>query len=109
MRWRRSRYRRRGADWYRTGWRVPILFGRTGYTGGTRGELFPRRKACFFGIPFKKEARRGSRRRPSGSPPGQPALRGGNALHGHEISPDQCLEAGFKWACVSKEFIGRLP
>ncbi len=91
---------------------VPILFGRTGYTGEDGGELFfPAEKALFLwefllgkGIELGIEtkaiglAARDSLRFEAGMP-----------LHGHEISPSiNALEAGFKWACdLSKEFIGR--
>ncbi len=91
---------------------VPILFGRTGYTGEDGGELFfPAEKALFLweyllakgselGIETKAIglAARDSLRFEAGMP-----------LHGHEISTSiNALEAGFKWACdFSKDFIGK--
>ncbi|MDD3980604.1 MAG: glycine cleavage system aminomethyltransferase GcvT [Spirochaetales bacterium] len=91
---------------------VPILFGRTGYTGEDGGELFfPVEKALFLweyllakGIELGIEtkaiglAARDSLRFEAGMP-----------LHGHEISASiNALDAGFKWACdFSKDFIGK--
>ena len=59
-------------DWCRTEiGGVPILFGRTGYTGEDGGELFfPAEKALFLWEYFKKGKRGGIETRPSGSPPG---------------------------------------
>jgi len=91
---------------------VPILFGRTGYTGEDGGELFfPAEKALYLweyilnraselGIEAKAIglAARDSLRFEAGMP-----------LHGHEISTSiNALEAGFKWACdFTKDFIGK--
>jgi len=91
---------------------VPILFGRTGYTGEDGGELFfPADKALLvwerlleggksLGIETKAIglAARDSLRFEAGMP-----------LHGHEISPSiNALEAGFKWACdFEKDFLGK--
>jgi glycine cleavage system T protein len=91
---------------------IPILFGRTGYTGEDGGELFfPAEKAIelweyllecgeSYGIETKPIglAARDSLRFEAGLP-----------LHGHEIGIDiNPIEAGFKWACdFEKEFIGK--
>ncbi|MDH7484194.1 MAG: glycine cleavage system aminomethyltransferase GcvT [Spirochaetales bacterium] len=91
---------------------VPVLFGRTGYTGEDGGELFfPAEKAVFIweyllaqgealGVEVKPIglAARDSLRFEAGMP-----------LHGHEISPTiNAIEAGFKWACdFEKDFIGK--
>jgi glycine cleavage system T protein len=91
---------------------VPVLFGRTGYTGEDGGELFfPATHAMHIWeylisagteLGIETEAiglgARDSLRFEAGMP-----------LHGHEISPTiNPIEAGFKWACdFTKDFVGR--
>ncbi len=81
---------------------IPILFGRTGYTGEKAIELWEYLLECgeSFGIETKPIglAARDSLRFEAGLP-----------LHGHEIGIDiNPIEAGFKWACdFEKEFIGK--
>lgn len=91
---------------------VPVLFGRTGYTGEDGGELFfPAEKAEFlWNLLLEKGARLGIETMPIGLA-ARDSLRfeAGMPLHGHEISPTiNALEAGFKWACdFDKDFIGK--
>ena len=91
---------------------VPVLFGRTGYTGEDGGELFfPASKAEFvWNLLLEKGAALGIETMPIGLA-ARDSLRfeAGMPLHGHEISPAiNPLEAGFKWACdFSKEFVGK--
>ncbi|MEL7555857.1 MAG: glycine cleavage system aminomethyltransferase GcvT [bacterium] len=100
-------------DWCRTEiGGVPILFGRTGYTGEDGGELFfPAEKALFlWEYLLKKGSEAGIETKAIGLA-ARDSLRfeAGMPLHGHEISPSiNALEAGFKWACdFKKEFIGK--
>lgn len=100
-------------DWCRTEiGGVPILFGRTGYTGEDGGELFfPAEKALFlWEYLLKKGSEAGIETKAIGLA-ARDSLRfeAGMPLHGHEISPSiNALEAGFKWACdFEKEFIGK--
>lgn len=91
---------------------VPVLFGRTGYTGEDGGELFfPADKAEFlWELLLEKGKKFGIETMPIGLA-ARDSLRfeAGMPLHGHEISPSiNALEAGFKWACdFDKKFIGR--
>jgi len=91
---------------------VPVLFGRTGYTGEDGGELFfPADKAEFlWELLLEKGKKSGIEAMPIGLA-ARDSLRfeAGMPLHGHEISPSiNALEAGFKWACdFDKKFIGR--
>jgi len=91
---------------------VPVLFGRTGYTGEDGGELFfPAAKAEFlWNFLIEKGEALGIETKPIGLA-ARDSLRfeAGMPLHGHEISPAiNPLEAGFKWACdFDKEFVGK--
>jgi len=91
---------------------VPILFGRTGYTGEDGGELFfPASKAEFlWNHLIDKGAELGIETKPIGLA-ARDSLRfeAGMPLHGHEISPAiNALEANFKWACdFDKDFVGK--
>lgn len=91
---------------------VPILFGRTGYTGEDGGEIFfPADKAEFVWTTLLEGgASLGIETKPIGLA-ARDSLRfeAGMPLHGHEISPKiNALEALFKWACdFDKEFIGK--
>ena len=98
--------------WVRTSlWGVPVLFGRTGYTGEDGGELFfPAGSALrlWEGLLARGEEL-GIETRPIGLA-ARDSLRfeAGMPLHGHEISPEiNAIEAGFRWACdFDKKFIG---
>lgn len=91
---------------------VPVLFGRTGYTGEDGGELFfPADRAIFL---WEHLLERGEALGIETKPIGLAArdslrFEAGMPLHGHEISREiNPIEAGFKWACdFEKEFIGR--
>jgi len=91
---------------------VPILFGRTGYTGEDGGELFfPAGKALrLWDFLLRQGEAFGIETRPIGLA-ARDSLRfeAGMPLHGHEISIEiNPIEAGFKWACdFEKEFVGR--
>lgn len=91
---------------------VPVLFGRTGYTGEDGGELFfPSAEALhIWEYLLSRGESFGIETRPIGLA-ARDSLRfeAGMPLHGHEISPQiNPLEAGFKWACdFDKEFIGK--
>ena len=91
---------------------VPVLFGRTGYTGEDGGELFfPADKAVFlWEFLLERGQARGIETKPIGLA-ARDSLRfeAGMPLHGHEISREiNPIEAGFRWACdFEKEFIGR--
>jgi len=91
---------------------IPVLFGRTGYTGEDGGELFfPAAKAEFLWDFFLEKGRSlGIETMPIGLA-ARDSLRfeAGMPLHGHEISASiNALEAGFKWACdFDKEFVGK--
>jgi glycine cleavage system T protein len=98
--------------WIKTSmWGVPVLFGRTGYTGEDGGELFfPADSALkiWEGLLAKGEEL-GIETKPIGLA-ARDSLRfeAGMPLHGHEISPEiNAIEAGFRWACdFDKPFIG---
>lgn len=91
---------------------VPVLFGRTGYTGEDGGELFfPAEKADLIWNYFLEKGKElGIETMPIGLA-ARDSLRfeAGMPLHGHEISPSiNALEANFKWACdFEKDFIGK--
>lgn len=91
---------------------IPVLFGRTGYTGEDGGELFfPATEAHrLWNHLLERGPTLGIETMPIGLA-ARDSLRfeAGMPLHGHEISPNiNALEAGFKWACdFEKEFIGR--
>jgi aminomethyltransferase len=91
---------------------IPVLFGRTGYTGEDGGELFfPAEKAEFlWNLLLDTGKKSGIETMPIGLA-ARDSLRfeAGMPLHGHEISPSiNALEAGFKWACdFDKNFIGK--
>lgn len=91
---------------------IPVLFGRTGYTGEDGGELFfPADKAEeIWNLLLEKGKAAGIETMPIGLA-ARDSLRfeAGMPLHGHEISPSiNALEAGFKWACdFEKEFVGK--
>jgi glycine cleavage system T protein len=91
---------------------IPILFGRTGYTGEDGGELFfPAASAQkLWNALLDAGERFGIETKPIGLA-ARDSLRfgAGMPLHGHEISPSiNALEAGFKWACdFEKEFVGK--
>lgn len=91
---------------------VPVLFGRTGYTGEDGGELFfPAEKAEFlWDFLLERGEALGIETKPIGLA-ARDSLRfeAGMPLHGHEISPSiNALEAGFKWACdFGKKFVGK--
>lgn len=91
---------------------IPILFGRTGYTGEDGGELFfPAWGALrLWEYLLKKGEELGIETKPIGLA-ARDSLRfeAGMPLHGHELSVDiNPVEAGFKWACdFEKDFIGR--
>jgi len=90
---------------------VPVLFGRTGYTGEDGGELFfPADSALFIWERLLDQGKKlDIETRPIGLA-ARDSLRfeAGMPLHGHEISPRiNALEAGFRWACDSERgFIG---
>jgi len=91
---------------------VPILFGRTGYTGEDGGELFfPAGSAlAVWELLLAEGDRAGIETAPIGLA-ARDSLRfeAGMPLHGHELSPSiNPIEAGFKWACdFSKDFVGK--
>ena len=91
---------------------IPVLFGRTGYTGEDGGELFfPADRAVeLWELLLAEGERRGIETKPIGLA-ARDSLRfeAGMPLHGHEISPEiNPLEAGFKWACdFEKDFVGK--
>jgi aminomethyltransferase len=91
---------------------VPVLFGRTGYTGEDGGELFfPAGKApAVWELLLAEGERAGIETKPIGLA-ARDSLRfeAGMPLHGHEISSAiNPIEAGFKWACdFEKEFVGK--
>ncbi len=90
---------------------VPVLFGRTGYTGEDGGELFfPAESAVdIWELLLAEGEGSGIEVKPIGLA-ARDSLRfeAGMPLHGHEISPRiNALEAGFGWACdFDKEFVG---
>jgi len=91
---------------------IPVLFGRTGYTGEDGGELFfPAERAVeLWELLLAEGEKRGIETKAIGLA-ARDSLRfeAGMPLHGHEISPAiNALEAGFKWACdFEKDFVGR--
>ncbi len=91
---------------------IPILFGRTGYTGEDGGELFfPAESAeRLWTLLLERGEKAGIETRPIGLA-ARDSLRfeAGMPLHGHEISPTiNPIEAGFKWACgLEKDFVGK--
>jgi glycine cleavage system T protein len=91
---------------------VPVLFGRTGYTGEDGGELFfPADHAQeVWELLLSRGAALGIETAAIGLG-ARDSLRfeAGMPLHGHEISPSiNPIEAGFKWACdFSKDFVGK--
>ena len=91
---------------------IPILFGRTGYTGEDGGELFfPAESAeRLWKLLLSEGERLGIETKAIGLA-ARDSLRfeAGMPLHGHEISPAiNALEALFKWACdFEKDFIGK--
>ncbi len=91
---------------------VPILFGRTGYTGEDGGELFyPAAQAVkIWELLLDKGRELGIGTEAIGLG-ARDSLRfeAGMPLHGHEISPSiNPIEAGFKWACdFTKDFTGK--
>jgi aminomethyltransferase len=98
--------------WIRTSmWGIPVLFGRTGYTGEDGGELFfPAASALKIWEGLLTEGEKlGIETKPIGLA-ARDSLRfeAGMPLHGHEISPEiNAIEAGFRWACdFDKQFIG---
>ncbi|HEY9054738.1 MAG TPA: glycine cleavage system aminomethyltransferase GcvT [Rectinemataceae bacterium] len=90
---------------------VPMLFGRTGYTGEDGGELFfPAESALFLWERLLAQGEKlGIETKPIGLA-ARDSLRfeSGMPLHGHEISPRiNALEAGFRWACdFDRDFMG---
>ena len=91
---------------------IPVLFGRTGYTGEDGGELFfPASSAVrLWELLLAEGERHGIETKAIGLA-ARDSLRfeAGMPLHGHEISPAiNPIEAGFKWACgLDKDFIGK--
>lgn len=91
---------------------IPVLFGRTGYTGEDGGELFfPAERAVeLWELLLATGAKHGIETKAIGLA-ARDSLRfeAGMPLHGHEISPSiNPLEAGFKWACdFEKDFVGK--
>jgi glycine cleavage system T protein len=91
---------------------IPVLFGRTGYTGEDGGELFfPLASAKrLWNVLLEAGERLGIETKPIGLA-ARDSLRfeAGMPLHGHEISSSiNAIEAGFKWACdFTKEFVGK--
>ncbi len=91
---------------------VPVLFGRTGYTGEDGGELFfPADKAEFLWKLLLAEGEKHGIETKAIGLGARDSLRfeAGMPLHGHEISSAiNPIEAGFKWACgLEKDFIGK--
>lgn len=91
---------------------IPILFGRTGYTGEDGGELFfPAAKAEELWKLLLAEGEKSGIETKAIGLAARDSLRfeAGMPLHGHEISPSITpLEAGFKWACdFEKDFVGK--
>jgi len=91
---------------------IPVLFGRTGYTGEDGGELFfPAKDAeRLWNLLLERGEEAGIETKPIGLA-ARDSLRfeAGMPLHGHEISPSiNPIEAGFKWACgLDKDFVGK--
>jgi glycine cleavage system T protein len=91
---------------------IPVLFGRTGYTGEDGGELFfPAAKAEALWTLLLAEGEKSGIETKAIGLAARDSLRfeAGMPLHGHEISPSiNPIEAGFKWACgLDKDFIGK--
>jgi glycine cleavage system T protein len=92
---------------------IPVLFGRTGYTGEDGGELFfPAEHAeRLWNLLLEKGGEHGIEVGPIGLA-ARDSLRfeAGMPLHGHEINQSiNAVEAGFKWACdfEKPDFIGK--
>jgi glycine cleavage system aminomethyltransferase T len=91
---------------------IPVLFGRTGYTGEDGGELFfPAESAVrLWELLLARGEKAGIETKAIGLA-ARDSLRfeAGMPLHGHEISPTiNPIEAGFKWACgLAKDFVGK--
>ncbi len=91
---------------------IPVLFGRTGYTGEDGGELFfPAESAVkLWELLIARGEKAGIETKAIGLA-ARDSLRfeAGMPLHGHEISPSiNPIEAGFKWACgLEKDFVGK--
>jgi len=91
---------------------IPVLFGRTGYTGEDGGELFfPAAQAeRLWSLLIERGGASGIETKPIGLA-ARDSLRfeAGMPLHGHEISASiNPIEAGFKWACgLDKDFVGK--
>lgn len=91
---------------------IPVLFGRTGYTGEDGGELFfPADSAeRLWKLLIERGEKAGIETKAIGLA-ARDSLRfeAGMPLHGHEISPSiNPIEAGFKWACgLEKDFTGK--
>ncbi len=91
---------------------IPVLFGRTGYTGEDGGELFFPAEGAerLWKLLLGEGERLGIETRAIGLA-ARDSLRfeAGMPLHGHEITPSiNPIEAGFKWACgLEKDFIGK--
>jgi len=91
---------------------IPVLFGRTGYTGEDGGELFfPASEAERLWTLLLSEGEKHGIETKAIGLGARDSLRfeAGMPLHGHEISPAiNPIEAGFKWACgLEKDFIGK--
>jgi len=91
---------------------IPVLFGRTGYTGEDGGELFfPAKDAEKLWKLFLSEGEKHGIETKAIGLAARDSLRfeAGMPLHGHEISPSiNPIEAGFKWACgLDKDFVGK--
>ena len=91
---------------------IPVLFGRTGYTGEDGGELFfPAKDAERLWKLFIAEGEKHGIVTKAIGLAARDSLRfeAGMPLHGHEISPSiNPIEAGFKWACgLDKDFVGK--
>jgi glycine cleavage system T protein len=91
---------------------IPVLFGRTGYTGEDGGELFfPADSAVKLWELFLSEGEKHGIETKAIGLAARDSLRfeAGMPLHGHEISPTiNPIEAGFKWSCgLDKDFIGK--
>lgn len=91
---------------------IPVLFGRTGYTGEDGGELFfPADRAEALWTLLLAEGEKAGIETKAIGLAARDSLRfeAGMPLHGHEISPSiNPIEAGFKWACaLDKDFVGK--
>jgi aminomethyltransferase len=91
---------------------IPVLFGRTGYTGEDGGELFfPASSAEKLWNLFLERGEKAGIETKAIGLAARDSLRfeAGMPLHGHEISAEiNPVEAGFKWACgFDKDFVGK--